>query len=189
VRREEGRFVKSEHAPSQPARLPRLTRPDLPAKGQAVWDHIAGTRPGVPGPYQTLIRVPELATVVADVGKVLRFEGTLSDADRELATIATARCCGEDFEWRMHLPLALKGGVPQSTVDVLLRDGPTDSLKLNEKVIIDIARAITTKRAVDDELYARARELFGESGLIELVSIVGFYSMLAAVLCTFGVPD
>ncbi len=100
------------------SRLPAPTRDALPPEGQRAWDVIAGTRGGVPGPYGVLIRHPALAERVAALGTILRFEGALPGADRELAILTAGRELGARFEWHAHEPLARQEGVRPEADDV-----------------------------------------------------------------------
>ena len=73
------------------ARLPDLKREDLDADAQGIWDRVTGSRGSVRGPMALLMHNPPLADRVAELGARLRFQGTLSGADRELAGLPHAR--------------------------------------------------------------------------------------------------
>jgi 4-carboxymuconolactone decarboxylase len=69
-------------------RLPRVTREELSPESQAVWDRIAANRHGVSGPYGVLIHVPKLADCERATEDYFRFDGAMSDADREIVILA-----------------------------------------------------------------------------------------------------
>jgi 4-carboxymuconolactone decarboxylase len=169
------------------SRLTDLQRSDVAADVHPIWDEVAGTRGSVRGPFQVLIRVPELCDKIAAVGKYLRWGGLLDDADRELAIIATGRECGVDYEYAMHEPIARKVGVRPEAIEVVDRLQSVDSLQPREQLLIEVARTLATDHRLTDELYARALKEFGEQSLVELVGLVGFYCLQAVVLGAFDV--
>ena len=72
-----------------------------------VYESIAGgPRGGVRGPFNALLRSPELADRVQKVGEYLRFNSALPPRLNELAILINARFCGSRYEWYAHRPLA-----------------------------------------------------------------------------------
>jgi AhpD family alkylhydroperoxidase len=69
----------------------------------AVWDRIAQNS-------------PELARRIAETGHYVRFEGPLSQAERELAIITVARVLDVPYEWAAHAMLARKAGVRDEVI-------------------------------------------------------------------------
>lgn len=169
------------------SRLRTVKREELSAEGQGAWDHIAGTRGGVGGPFQVLIRVPALATAVADVGTYIRFNGLLSPAERELAILTIAREVGSRFEWGGHASIAVKEGVRPEAIEVVRTQGSTAGLNESERLVVDSARALFRNHKFSDSEYQRALDAFGEERLVELVGIVGFYSLIGFSLVAFNV--
>jgi 4-carboxymuconolactone decarboxylase len=168
-------------------RLARMDRDTLPADAQKVWDKIAGRRGDVRGPYEILIHAPDLAEKVADLGERLRFRGDLPGKDRELAILATARRLGAAFEWVMHEPFAQREGVPSETIELVRSEGELDRLSARERVIVEVARSLCESHSIPDDLYEQAEEELGPAHLVELVTLVGFYIMIAVLLLGFKV--
>jgi 4-carboxymuconolactone decarboxylase len=54
-----------------------------------------------------------------------------------------------------------------------------------------VTTQLTVNRALDDATYARAVALLGEQTVLDLVTVIGFYTMVAIVLVAFDVdiPD
>ena len=167
-------------------RLSTLTDKLSPAQRKA-WEIISGPRGHVIGPYQVLLRHPELAGAVADLGAALRFTGTLPAPDRELAILATGREWGARFEWAMHETLARKAGVEPASIDALRTHSSITELDKRPRLIIRVAQGLCRKHRLDDGLYAEALAEFGESMLVELVTLVGFYCLISCVLRGFDV--
>ena len=90
-----------------------------PAQRAAAEELIAGPRKAVRGPFIPLMRSPELLTRIQKVGEVLRFHSVLPGRLTELATLVVARTWTQQFEWTVHVPLALQAGVAPETVEAL----------------------------------------------------------------------
>src|SRR5262245_47702765 len=99
------------------SRLQPITKDSLDAAGQAVWDRIASARSGADGPYGVLIHVPALADCVRALEDYFRFQGSLTDAERELVTLATVREAGAKFGWAVHERGGLRHGISPEVID------------------------------------------------------------------------
>ena len=170
------------------SRLPELTREQIAPGHRPIWDRIAGTRQGVWGPYQVLMHVPPLAEPVAAVGEYLRFHGMLPGADRELAIITAARENGSQYEWAIHEPVARAEGTSDRAIETVCSGGSLDALTSRERLIVEVVRTLYRDHALSDELFDGAVTTFGHEQTVELVTIVGFYNLLAFVLQGFAVP-
>lgn len=168
-------------------RIPEPTRDQLSADGQATFDRIRATRGGLRGPYGVLLHHPALADRVAALGEQLRFRSLLDGADRELAILAAAREVDAPYEWAAHEPIALREGTRAEAIAVVRDRRPSDGLRPREAMIIDIARALHRTHRLDEAQYARAEAELGRPALVELVTLVGYYGMIAFVLNAFDV--
>jgi 4-carboxymuconolactone decarboxylase len=168
------------------SRLKNLERTDLTAEAQKSWDAIAlnGT---VTGPFQVLMRVPKLAEIVRTLANFLRDSTSLTAADRELAILSTARAFQAGFVCAMHEPTALRVGVRPAAIEASREEANAASLEPREQIVLEVARSLSRSHRLDDSLYARARNEFGEPGLVELVTLIGFYGSIGIVLGAFGV--
>lgn len=174
---------------THPTRIPRAVREDLTERDRRIWDVIDQTRGGVWGPYSCLMHIPDLADRVASVGEFLRFKGRLSGADRELAILCAARAGGSRFEWLVHEPVAREAGTRHEAIELLRADGDLSALSARETLIVSVIRALLEERAISNGLFERAQVEFDREEIIELVTIAGFYQMLAFVIAAFDVPD
>jgi 4-carboxymuconolactone decarboxylase len=171
-------------------RLPEPNRDSLPPDAQAVWDRISGPRGSVRGPYAMLMHNPKLADAVQTLGTYLRFEGTLSGAERELCILATGREMGAAYEWVAHEPIARREGTRPEAIAAVRANGPLDALTERERTVVEIVRGLYRDRAISDEVFARARTLWSDAQLVELMTLAGFYGMIADVLlgCEVDLP-
>jgi len=178
-----------ETAAATPPRLPVPTRDSLDEAGRAVWDQIAsGPRGGVRGPFLALLHSPEVADRVQHLGEHLRYRSALPPRLSELAILVTARVWTCQYEWFAHEPHAQKAGLAQAVIDAIRAGRRPDVAAADEAAVHDVALALLRERAVDDATYARAQALLGTQGMVDLVAILGYYSLIAMTLNGHRVP-
>ena len=67
--------------------------------------------------------------------------------------------------------------------------GATPKLvKPDEQAIYDFAIELITKRRVSDATFERAKKEIGETSVIDLVGIIGYYSLVSVTLNAFELP-
>ena len=164
-------------------RLPAIaTRDQLPTEAHAAFDAIAESRGTVRGPFAVLLHSPELAMRTAHLGAFVRFESSVPDAIRELATLIGAHLWRCDYEWGAHLPLAARAGVRPEAIEAIARDADLDAFTAEEALIVRYTRALLGTHRVDAETFEAVRASYGDQALVELTAALGYYSMLAVVL-------
>lgn len=170
-------------------RLPAMKAEAMsPAQHQAAEALIAGPRKAVFGPFIPLLRSPELMSRVGAVGEYLRFDSVLDVRVRELAMCLVARHVSNQFEWLMHAPLALKAGVPQASLDAIAEGRYPHSAAPDEAVTVDLAAELLQHHGVSDSSYAAALGVFGEQGVVELTTLIGYFAMVCWVMNVARTP-
>lgn len=155
------------------------------AAAQALID---GPRKGVYGPFLPLMRSPDLLDRVAKVGEYLRFGSVLNDRVRELATCAAARHVSNQFEWLMHAPLAIKAGVKAEAVEALRVGARPKGLADDEELALDFAREQMANHGVSQPTYEAALARFGEQGVVELSTLIGYFVMVSWLMNVARTP-
>lgn len=169
-------------------RLPPITnRNDVSIQYQDVFDRITESRGVVDGPFSVLLHSPQAADRIAHLGTYIRFQSTLSPANRELAIIVTSREFDCEFEWSAHEPLARAAGVSSITIDIVANQTDTASLSRIESSIVKYGRELFRNHRVSDETFNEARSVFGDEGITELTATMGYYGMLACTLNAFEI--
>lgn len=175
------------------ARITQITeRGQVDEESQHIFDSIATSRGRVSGPFSVLLNSPEVAGRAAHLGAYIRFESTLSPAERELAIITTAREFDCAFEWAAHATLAQEAGVRDAAIEAIANNGELSELTDDEALIVGYGREILRAHRVSDDTFAAAKARFGEQGVTELTATIGYYGMLACALNAFEVqpsPD
>jgi 4-carboxymuconolactone decarboxylase len=168
-------------------RVPEPSRDQLDPEVRALYDRIAQTRGATRGPYVVLLHHPVLCERVAALGELLRFHSGLPGAGRELAILAAGREAEAPYEWVAHEPVALREGTRPEAIAAVRDRRPTRGLRPREALIVDTVRAIYRARRLTAEEFARAETELGRQGLVELVTLAGYYGMIAAILNAFDV--
>jgi 4-carboxymuconolactone decarboxylase len=170
-------------------RFPSLTPEQMSAEQKRVHDAIAGgPRGGVRGPFGVLLRSPELADRVQKVGEHLRFHSSLPPRLNEFAILINARFWGSAYEWYAHRPFAVKGGLAESIADDLAQNRRPAGMQPDEDVVYDFCTALHRRHAVDDALFARAAAQLGEQGVVDLIGVSGYYTLVSMVLNVAEIP-
>jgi 4-carboxymuconolactone decarboxylase len=160
------------------------------AQRAAVQAAEAGKRGRVPAPMHAWLRNPELAARTQQLGALLRYDTSLPPHLSELAILVTARHWTAQFEWYAHQRAALAAGIaPEIIAAIARRETPTLPDPASATVY-RAARAIHEQHGLTDDLYAEALSQLGETALVELVALLGYYTLVAMTLNVFaiGVP-
>jgi 4-carboxymuconolactone decarboxylase len=161
------------------------------AQKQTYDEAVAGKRGSAPAPMMAWLNSPEMARHATRLGEMLRFNTTFPPKLSEIAILVTARHFTAHYEWWAHKRLALKGGLDPKIIDDI-RDRRTpefDDPKAG--MIYDVAKSLHEGRGLSQRLYDAAVELLGERGVVEIIGLCGYYTMVSMTLNTFefGLPD
>ena len=178
---------------SQPGRAEDVTRfvplkADELSPAQKAWaDQIAvpprNAKFGAP-PYRAYIRNPELAPKLSALSEYLRWNTNLPPRLSEFAILITARQWTAQYEWFAHYPLALKGGLdPKVLSDLSAGRRPAD-MRDDEAALYDLVTALYHDKKVSDPVYKAAVDKFGERGVMDVISIIGYYDLVSMTLIT-----
>lgn len=185
----EGKAARQGSAQPGRERLPLPGRDAMTDPQRIAADRlVAGPRKGVYGPFLPLLRSPELLERVANVGEFLRFDSALDARVRELATCAVARHASNQFEWTMHAPLAVRAGVAQATVDALAVGARPRELPRDEEIALDFANELLHTHGVSEPAWQEALDVFGEQGVVELTSLLGYFLMVSWLMNVAHTP-
>lgn len=142
----------------------------------------AGPRGGVRGPFNALLRSPELADRAQKLGEYLRFGNSLPAPLNELAILVTARTWSAQYEWYAHAPLAAKAGLGSDLIVEIENKRRPSRMTDDEAAIYDFCIELHEKKAVSDAAYRAVLERFGERGVVDLIGVAGYYTLVAMVL-------
>ena len=172
----------------------RLAEPPLEAMSDEqhrVVEAIVARMGGLGGPYPAMIHSPKLTDLAQQMGKFIRGETTLPPRLTELAIVTIARLWTAQIEWYAHAPLARKAGIDDSILEAIARRETPEFINRDEKLVYEFSRELNENKRVSDATYAEAVKEFGAQGVVELVGLLGFYTLVAMTLNTFELtpPD
>jgi 4-carboxymuconolactone decarboxylase len=142
----------------------------------------------ISGPFVPLLRSPEVMTRARAMGDYLRFRSSLPPRLSEFVILLTARRWTQQYEWNAHAPLAVKGGLKESIVKAVAEGRKPEGMAEDEEVVHALFDEIQRSQSISDPTYARAVGKIGEQGIIDVMGITGYYSLLAMVMNTARTP-
>ena len=140
------------------------------------------SRVGLGGPYNALLRSPVLGQKMFDLLHYLRWQTSLPLKLNEFAILIVGRQWRSQVEWFAHAPLAIKAGLSPAIVAELKTNKRPSGMPPEEEAVYDFVTELTTRRAVSDESFDRAKTLLGEQQVVDLTAVAGTYITIAMIL-------
>ena len=167
-------------------RLKLLSPSEMSPDQKETYDEsIAGKRGAPPAPMMAWLNSPEMARHATRLGGVLRFDTIFPAKLSEIAILVTARHWTSHYEWYAHKRLALKGGMDPKIIEDI-RDRRTPSFDDPKgRMIYDVARSLHEARGLTKTLYDEAVKVLTLRGLVEIIGLCGYYTMVSMTLNTF----
>ena len=168
-------------------RYTALSPETLTPEQRPVYEAIAAARNGsVPKPFHVFLQSPELTDRAQQLGALLRYRTGLPARLSEIAILVTAKHWDAHYEWSVHEGEARKAGVPEDVIRAIAA-GTRPTLAGDDAVVYDFASSFFANRDVPDQVFNLAVARLGQKTVVELASILGYYSMLAVVMSIYRV--
>lgn len=173
-------------------RLPALTEAALNPAQRGLLDALRasprGPRVSLAGPFGCYMQAPEAGHVIQRLAAFCRYKTRLDKRLSEFAILVIGRIWKAQYEFHIHAGDAERAGVaPKTIADLKAGRVPAKAPK-DERAIYDFITELHKKRRVSDRTYARVQQLLGDGGVVELLAILGSYTLTCMVLDTFRVP-
>ena len=171
------------------SRLPELDPAKFSPEQKKVHEAILkGPRGKVVGPLKVWLNNPGLAEHAQALGAYARFNSSLPPRLSELAICVTGAFWKANFEWYAHAPLAIKAGIDPAAIEAIRTGGTATFAKSDEQAIYDFATEMVRTKRVSNGAFERAKKELGLTGVIDLVGIIGYYSLVSVTLNAFEIP-
>jgi 4-carboxymuconolactone decarboxylase len=142
----------------------------------------------VVGPIKVWLANAGLAEHAQALGAYCRFNSSLPPRLSELAICTTGAFWKANYEWFAHAPLAIKAGIDPAAIEAIRTNATPKFEKADEQAVYDFARELLTTRRVSPPTFERAKKELGETGVIDLVGIIGYYGLVSVTLNAFELP-
>ena len=172
-----------------PNRMPPIPTDKMTdAQRKVAAEIAAGPRGKVEGPYWPIIRSPGLTESLQKVGEYYRYRCPLERKLNEMAALMAARSWTQQFEWDVHILQALDAGLKKDIALAIAEGRRPAGMAEDEEMLYDFVTELLANKGVSDPTYARTVARFGESGIVDFVGIVGYYTMLAMIMNVARTP-
>ncbi len=167
-------------------RLPILAEDTLAPEQRALLDSIRsgprGSSVQIRGPFAVFLHSPVYGQLAQTLGGHLRFNTAVPPRLSEFAVLCTAKLWRAQYEWFAHVPQAERAGVKTATIRDLQAGRKPKSAPKDEIAIYDFIQELYKTRRVSDKNYKRVHAVLGDSATVELVGILGYYTMISMIL-------
>jgi 4-carboxymuconolactone decarboxylase len=170
-------------ASANEARFPQLQTEQLnDQQRQFAAEIVKVSSIGTSGPYNLMLRSPAMGERLFALFDYLRFHTSVPRRLNEFAILIQARLWTSQVEWTAHYPLAIKSGLSPGVADDLKEGKRPASMQPDEAVVYDFCMELSTKHEVSDATFQRARAIFSDQQMVDLVALSGTYVTAAMLL-------
>jgi len=148
----------------------------------------SGPRTSLDGPFNVLLRSPEMGDLAQKFGAQMRFHSSLPPRLSEFAILITARYWTAQFEWQAHHKNALTAGLSPAIIEALAAGKRPTSMQPDEEAVYNFCTEVLNTKQVSDAVFQAAKEKFGERGVVDIMGIVGYYQLVSMLLNVDGYP-
>jgi len=153
-----------------------------PAQKLMTQNVLGGERGSMNGPYNVLLRSPEMGDLAQKYGAHIRFHSSLSQKLNELAILITVRFWNSQYPWYSHHRTALAAGLSAAIIDAVAAGRRPASMPPDEEAVYNFCRELLETKQVSDAAFRAAVERFGERGVVDLIGVMGYYQLVSMAL-------
>ena len=170
-------------------RLPIIAEDEMTEDQAAVHAAtVSGLRGRMTPPVEAWLHSPDLAQRGQSLGEFIRYGTSLPPPLNEMAILVTAKHWGSAYEWYAHRRIAEKAGLDARVIDAI-RDGVEPPLgDAGAQAIYDYASALHRTKRVSQAQHDAMVAAWGKRGVVELVGVCGYYTLVSMTLNAFEVP-
>src|SRR5437763_16250445 len=174
---------------AQMTRIPELVVENLTPEQRRVHDAIVSGPGGrIVGPLRVWLQSADVADPAQALGAFCRFGTSLPRRLSELAIITTGAFWRANFEWHAHAPMAVEAGIDPAAVEAIRRGNTPQFARADEAAVHAFAHELIETRRVSEQTFRRVTDELGLQAVVELVGILGYYSLVSLTLNAFEVP-
>jgi 4-carboxymuconolactone decarboxylase len=161
---------------------PLTTEQLTPAQRKMIEHLLSGERAGVNGPFNVLLRSPEMGDLAQQFGAEMRYHSSIPRKLNEFAILITAAHWRSQYEWYAHHRDGLKYGLEAPVMDSLAAGKRPSPMDADEEIVYNFCHELLNKTQVSDANFKAAVTKFGERGVVDLIGTMGYYNMVSMLL-------
>ena len=170
-------------------RFKPLTYDEMTPAQKAMIDHLlSGPRAGADGPFNALLRSPEMGDLAQQFGASVRFSSSVPRKLNEMAIIITARYWTSQYEWQAHHRAALQAGLSPTIADAIAQGKRPLGMQKDEEAVYNFCNELLTTKEVSDATFKAAKDAVSERGVVDLIGVMSWYQMVSMLLNTDRYP-
>ena len=142
------------------------------------------------GPYNALLRSPDMARRCFELLDYLRFKTSVNKRLNEFAILIQARLSNAQYEWWAHEPIARRAGLSDAVMADLRACRRPAAMQQDERLVYDFCIQLSLNHRVPDALWNEVVERMGEQVAVDLTVLSGTYVMVSMLLnaTQVGIP-
>ena len=152
---------------------------------------LSGERRGAGGPFNVLLRSPEMGDLAQKFGASMRFHSSIPPKLNELAIIITARHWTSHYEWYAHRRAAQQAGLNPAIIEAIAAGKRPASMQPDEEAVYNFCTELLSTKQVSDQTFQATKAKFGERGVVDLIGVTGYYQLVSMLLNVdrYPLPD
>jgi len=143
---------------------------------------ISGERRGAAGPFNVLLRSPEMGDLAQQFGASMRFHSSMPPKLNELAIIITARHWTSHYEWYAHRRAAAQAGLSEDIITAIANRKRPAGMQPDEEAVYNFANEMLETKQVSDATFKAVVDRYGEKGVVDIIGVMGYYQMVSMLL-------
>ncbi len=151
-------------------------------------DVLKGERGSMNGPYNVLLRSPEMGDLAQKYGAYLRFHSSVPKKLNEFAILITARHWNSQYEWYAHHKYGLQAGLTPALINALAAGKRPSPMEPDEASVYSFCTELLNTKHVSEATFDAAKGKLGERGVVDLIGVVGYYQLVSMLLNVDGYP-
>ena len=163
---------------------------EMSADMKAAYDFMLDLRGMVPGPHKIYLANPKLLQAVAPTGAYFQTESTLSKAEIEIITNVINGRWGAAYTNHEHEKISIEmGHLPPEKVSALIAGLTTSFEDPRQQIVYELSVTLAAARVVPVGLLRRAQALVGDAGVVDVTTLMGWFTAACLTLMTYDVPS
>ena len=162
---------------------------EMTAQQQEGYRSLLETRGPLGGPRKIWVHNPKLAKAIGPLGGHFHpGHYSLTEREREIAVIIINSKWHSAYPTAAHERRGKEVGLPADKVETMLSGMPTSFEDEREQIVYEMAICLTNSRWASKGLYDRAVKALGHVGIIDVITLMGYYTSVSMTLAFYDVP-